>query len=137
VVHLRPILGSARIQPRRRSQRRFWSPGDGLYYQYRRPETIIAVCTRCGSRFPFKPDSLGKPKQVSPGVYEVLRGEIEGAISGRGGCGNCGQIIRCVDWPNDASFKVSVPEGRVALADDVEVALENFRATYSEAAQPR
>lgn len=104
---------AARIQPSHRGQRRSWDPIDGLYRQYRRPETITAVCSRCNAGFPFKPVSLGEPKEESPGVYRILRGEIEGAIAGRGACGNCGKFVRNVSWPEAAAFKVTVPEGVV------------------------
>ena len=47
------------------------------------------------------------------GGYQVLRGELEGVITGRGGCAGCGKIARALSWPHDAFFQVQVPEGIV------------------------
>ena len=45
--------------------------------------------------------------------YRSLRGDVEGVVSGRGGCTECGRIARKISWPEDAFFKVKVSEGVV------------------------
>ena len=66
------------IFPRIRGDRRSRNPVDGLYFQYRRPETVAAVCTRCGTSFSFKAD-LTKTHEFDEKSreYLVLRGEVE------------------------------------------------------------
>ena len=103
---------------RRRSWHRFWRPVDGRYFRYARPEQISAVCPRCTQRLTFSPDLPEPPKPGPDGGYPVLRGEIEGVISGRGGCGSCGQIVRRIDWPTAAFFKVEVAGGCVWAWND-------------------
>ena len=108
------------ISQRHRGDRRFWHPVEGLYFQYRRPEAIAAVCTRCSARFLFKADPT-KTHEFDPksGGYLVLRGEIEGTVRGRGGCAECGKIVRSISWPEDAFFQVRVPEGVVWAWNDL------------------
>jgi len=102
------------ILPRLRGDRRFWRPVDGLYYQYRRPEAIDAVCGRCGARFAFNP-KLTKTHEFdeASGGYRVLQGAIEGPIAGCGGCTKCGKIVTSLNWPDDAFLKVRLSEGIV------------------------
>lgn len=102
------------IFPRLRGDRRFWRPVDGLYYQYRRPEDIDAVCGHCGARFAFKAEPTKTHEfDEASGGYRVLKGAVEGPIPGRGGCPKCGKIVTSLNWPDDAFFKVRLPEGVV------------------------
>jgi hypothetical protein len=102
------------ILPRFRSVRPFWNPVEGRYFQYRRPEEIAAVCTRCSARLAFKADPTKTHEfDEKTGGYLVLKGEVEGTVTGRGSCGNCGKIVRSLDWPRDAFFKVRLAQGLV------------------------
>ena len=97
-----------------RGQRRFWDPIEGRYYRYRRPELMRGVCIRCKSAFTFFAKEVPSHRfDETSGGWEVLRGAISGAIEGRGGCGRCGHIVNVLQWPDDAYFKVKVPEGLV------------------------
>jgi hypothetical protein len=97
-----------------RGQRRFRNPVEYRYYLYSRPEQIDAICDRCGSRISFRAEKV--PSYIydqDSGGYTVVRGEIGGAIAGRGACPDCGRIARSITWPDAAYFKVKVPEGTV------------------------
>jgi len=97
-----------------RGQRRFWDPIEGRYFRYRRPELMRGICTRCKSAFRFVAKEVASHRlDETSGGWEVLRGEISGAIEGRGGCGRCGHIVNVLQWPEDSYFKVTVPEGLV------------------------
>ncbi len=102
------------VLPRFRSIRPFWNPVEGRYFQYRRPKDIAAICTRCGTRLAFEADpTKTREFDEETGGYLVLKGDVEGTITGRGGCSKCGKIVRPLDWPNDAFFKVRLAEGIV------------------------
>jgi hypothetical protein len=97
-----------------RGQRRFRNPVEGRYFLYSRPEQIDANCDRCGSRISFGAGKI--PSHVydeKSGGYSPVRGEIGGAIAGRGACTKCGRVVRTISWPDAAYFKVQVPEGIV------------------------
>jgi hypothetical protein len=94
------------------SQRRFWSPVEGRYFRYYRPEKIEASCDRCGNCVLFF-ISKATQKEEPSGGYLVQRGEICGPIAGRGACTDCGRIMRTVSWPEAAYLQVHVPEGTV------------------------
>lgn len=107
------------IHQRFHGDRRFWNPVEGLYFQYRRPEAIDAVCTRCRARLSFTAEPT-KTHEHDPtsGGYLVLRGDVEGTVAGRGSCVQCGKIVRSLSWPDDAFFQVRVPEGIVWAWND-------------------
>ena len=104
------------VEPEMRmhGQRRFWDPIEGRYFRYRRPELMRAVCKRCKAAIAFFAKEVPSHEfDETSGGWLVLRGAICGAIVGRGGCGQCGQIVNELQWPHDAYFKVAVPEGLV------------------------
>ncbi|BBB60723.1 hypothetical protein UNDKW_2450 [Undibacterium sp. KW1] len=47
------------------------------------------------------------------GGYTLLKGDICGAIKGRGACTNCGYITNLIHWPQAAYIQVTVPGGMV------------------------
>jgi len=99
---------------------------EGRYYQYSRPEIVLARCERCGKPIHFKTTSLPTHEldERSAG-YLVLRGEVCGIIKGRGACSECGYVARKVSWPDAAYLQVLVPEGVVwAWNEDYVAALE-------------
>jgi hypothetical protein len=103
---------------RRRSWHRFWRPVDGRYFRYARPALVDAVCPRCDHRLTFSPELPEPPERGPDRGYPVIRGEVEGPISGRGGCGGCGHIVRRLNWPDDAYFKVELAGGHVWAWND-------------------
>jgi hypothetical protein len=97
-----------------RGMRRFRNPVEGRYYRYSRPETILALCERCGKPVPFRTDALPTHSlDEKSGGHLVLRGEVCGVISGRGACSHCGHVARKLSWPEAAYLQVRVPEGIV------------------------
>ncbi len=72
------------------------------------------ICPRCKSALTFFAKETPSHRfDETSGGWQVLRGEISGAIEGRGGCGRCGHIVNVLRWPEDGYFKVTVPEGVV------------------------
>lgn len=95
-------------------QRRFWDTVEGRYTLYSRPESIDARCQRCGNRHPFRTQKLPHfVLDVETGGYSPERGDVGRNIVGRGACGSCGRIVHSITWPDEAYFKVRVPEGEV------------------------
>ena len=100
------------LHPLRHGMRRFWNPVESRYWAYERPALIEAECGRCGKSYAFKPDP-GPPYPYDPvsGGYRLIKGEVCGAIAGRGACGKCGKVATSLNWPEAAHIKIKVAEG--------------------------